>query len=441
METLNTWLTQAAAAAGPLLPRAAAALAILVVAWLAARLVRSALLRAAARFDFDQKLNSPGLATSLAGVGSALVWLLALPALLGALELQALLTPVNAMMTRLLSFIPNLMASAVVLGIGVLVAGIARQLVSGLLRAAGSEQLAQRLGMKAALGEGGLAGIGGMAVFALLLLPTVVAALQPLGLDAITLPLSRLLENLINFIPKLMAAAIVVGLAAVIARLLSTVVTALAAGAGLDRLPGWLGLTGQTIAGRSASEWSGVAVMTAVLVTALSQACELLGLPVLTEAVRQLGAALFHTSMAALILLVGLILANAAGKHIEEQATSAQRGRTLSWLTRGALMFFAAALALHQAGLPAVIVTIAFGAVVGGIAIGLAIAVGVGGGPVAARLLERAVSSFDNSAAANGTAEADNPPAAATGDPVTKLRNEPLQGDTAPPLVPPVQQS
>jgi hypothetical protein len=45
MEDLNTWLNQAAAAAGPLLPRAAAALAILVVAWIAARLVRSALLR------------------------------------------------------------------------------------------------------------------------------------------------------------------------------------------------------------------------------------------------------------------------------------------------------------------------------------------------------------------------------------------------------------
>jgi hypothetical protein len=259
-----------------------------------------------------------------------------------------------------------------------------------------------------------------------------------LGLDAITLPLSRLLENLINFIPKLMAAAIVVGLAAVIARLLSTVVTALAAGAGLDRLPGWLGLTGQTLAGRSASEWAGVAVMTAVLVTALSQACELLGLPVLTEAVRQLGAALFHASMAALILLVGLVLANAAGKQVQVQASSALQGRTLSWLTRGALMFFAAALALHQAGLPAVIVTMAFGAVVGGIAIGLAIAVGVGGGPVATRLLERAVTRFENSATAPDPTGPGRTGPAATAGPVTAPENGPVQPQATAPLVPPV---
>ena len=44
--------------------------------------------------------------------------------------------------------------------------------------------------------------------------------------------------------------------------------------------------------------------------------------------------------------------------------------------------------ALRQAGLPAEIITIAFAAVVGAIAVGVAVAVGVGGRHVAGRLLE-----------------------------------------------------
>jgi len=52
-------------------------------------------------------------------------------------------------------------------------------------------------------------------------------------------------------------------------------------------------------------------------------------------------------------------------------------------------------LALHQAGLPGEIVTIAFAAVVGGIAIGLAVAIGVGGRHVAGRVLDKVAASFE----------------------------------------------
>ena len=76
-------------------------------------------------------------------------------------------------------------------------------------------------------------------------------------------------------------------------------------------------------------------------------------------------------------------------------------------LFSGAILFFTAALALRQAGLPAEIVTITFGAVVGALAIGVAVAVGVGGRHVAARLLERAVDAFDAPArAADADADA-----------------------------------
>jgi hypothetical protein len=66
----------------------------------------------------------------------------------------------------------------------------------------------------------------------------------------------------------------------------------------------------------------------------------------------------------------------------------------MAQIVRGAILFFTAALAMRQAGLPGEIIAIAFGAVVGAVAVGIAVAFGVGGRHLAGRLLEDAAASF-----------------------------------------------
>ena len=397
MDTLTRLFVSLLSALGPFVPRVLGALALLLAAWVGARVVRAAALRGGTKARIDERLHSPGLVATLAGVAGALVWLLALPALLGTLELQGLLTPVNAMLSRLMGFVPNVFGALVVLGLGVLLANIVRQIVSGMLRAAGSEKIAERLGLASALGDKGLAGMAGNAVYALLLLPTLVAALQPLGLDAVTQPLSRLLDTVIGLIPKLLSAGILVGVAALIGRALASVVTALLTGMGLDALPERLGAAPLRLGGRTLSDLAGTAVMVAVVMTAVTQASEILGLPVLMQMLAGAGAALVRIAVALVIVIAGLILASMAARAIAARAP--RNAPLLAWAARAAILFFAAALALHQAGLPAEIVIIAFGAVVGGIAIGLAVAVGVGGRHVAARVLDRVAVSFEAPAA------------------------------------------
>jgi Conserved TM helix len=393
MDTFSRLLDSTTAALGPFVPKLLGAVAILLLAWIGSRLARAAALRAGGAARIDERLHSPGLVATLAGVLSALVWLLALPALLGTLDLQGLLTPVNAMLSRLMGFVPNVFGALVVLGIGMLLANIARQVVSGLLRAAGSEKAAEKIGLAGSLGPDGLAGIAGNAVYALLLLPTLVAALQPLGLDAVTQPLSKLLETVISLIPKLLSAAIVVGVAALIGRALATVVTALLAGTGLDKLPEKLGSAPLRVAGRSLSELAGTAVLVAVVTVAITQASEIIGLPILTQMLASTGSAMVRLAVAGVIVVIALILASVAAQAIRARNTPNAAG--LAMAARAAILFFAAALALHQAGLPAEIITIAFGSVVGGVAIGLAVALGVGGRHVAARVLDRVAASFE----------------------------------------------
>lgn len=379
-----------AAVLGPYAPKVLGALVMVLVAWLAGRLVRAAVERLGQRARLDERLQSPGFSILLANVGVGLVWLFTLPGLLETLQLKGLLDPVNVMMSRIMGFLPNLVGAIVVFGIGFLVARIVRQIVTGMLRAAGSERLAEKIGLSGSLGEQGLAGLAGSMVFAFILLPVLAAALEPLGLDAVTRPVSNLLDTVIALIPKVTAALIIVAVAALIGRAVAGIVTGLLGGMGFNRLSRHLGIGEvQRAGGRTPAEIAGSVVMFAIVMVAVMQACEVLGFAVLTHLVASLGSVMAGVAVAVVVMMAGLWLSNWVAGLIREGASF--NAPALAMLARAAILFFTAALALRQAGLPADIVTIAFGAVVGAVAIGVAVAVGVGGRDVAGRLLEEAV--------------------------------------------------
>lgn len=406
MDTFQRWLQATTDGLGPYAPRLIGALTILLVAWIAARLAQAAITRIGAKARLDERLHNPGMSALLANIARWLVWLFALPALLGTLELTGLLEPVNAMLSRLLGFLPNLFGALVIMGVGLVMAGIVRQIVSGLLQAAGSEKLVERLGLGQALGKQTLAGMAGSVLFALILLPTLAAALDALRIEAVSRPVSQLLEKVFDLIPRLISAAIILGVGALIGRALAGVASGLLAGMGINRFAAQLGLksapkpgstaelgTAASAAGSNASETAGRVVMVAVMFLALTQACEVIGFSVLTEAVSVLGLVLARVAVAAWLLAVGLWLSARAAEAI--RSSSVGHAGVLAQMARAAILFFTAALALHQAGLPAEIITIAFAAVIGAVAIAVAVAVGVGGRHVAARLLERAAQSFE----------------------------------------------
>jgi hypothetical protein len=396
MDQLNSAWQAVASGLGPYAPRFIGALVLGVATWVVARVLRTLVRRFGVARRLDERIKSPGITGHLSDTAYWLVWLLALPALLGALQMEGLLTPVQAMVTRLLGFLPNLLGAAVVFGVGFLAARIVRQVITGVLTVAGSERLAARLGLSNAVGKDGLAGLVSLMVFVLLLLPVVAATLQPLGLDSVTNPVSRLLDTVTSLIPRLVAAAIIVAIAALVGRAVASIVTAMLTGLGFDNLPARLGLTGPLrLGGRGPSELAGALVMFAVLWVAITQACQVLGFAILTDTVATLGEALARVAAALGLALAGLWLAALAGNAIA--AGPLANARSVAVVAKVAILFFTAALALRQAGLPSEIVTIAFASVVGALALGVAIAIGVGGRHVAARLLEGAVASFSRS--------------------------------------------
>lgn len=143
---------------------------------------------------------------------------------------------------------------------------------------------------------------------------------------------------------------------------------------------------GWRFAGRDLAELAGSLVMLGFVMAAITQACQVLGFVVLTEVVTVLGSVMARLVTAALVLAIGLWLASAAAQAVEASG----RHEALAWarVARWTILFFSTALALRQSGLPGDIIVIAFAAVVGAIALGLALALGLGGREVAGRLLD-----------------------------------------------------
>jgi hypothetical protein len=393
MEGLQTFINGIAGQFGEFLPRLLGAIAILLITLFVARLLKRGILALGARAGIDARLKTEGITQTFADIGYWLVWLISLPILLSTLSLTGLLDPVNNLVGKIFGFLPNLFGAAVVFGVGYLVARIVRQVVTGLLTAAGSEKLAARIGLGASLGKDGLAGLIGTFLFVLILLPVIAGALQPLGMDSVTRPVTGMLETIINLLPKLFAAGVIIVIAAVLGRVVANLISGVLGGFGFDNLMPRLGF-GATpkIAGRTPSELIGVVVLAAIMLAAVTQASEVLGFGVLTSTISQIGGVAAQVLGALIVLAIGLWLSNLAASAIKNSTLT--NANVLSIVARVAILFFVVPMALRQAGLPTEIVSLGFGSILGALTVAAAIAFGIGGRNAAGRILDNVTKSL-----------------------------------------------
>jgi hypothetical protein len=93
-----------------------------------------------------------------------------------------------------------------------------------------------------------------------------------------------------------------------------------------------------------------------------------------------------HIILGLVIFGLGLFLANLA--HTTIQASNTTQASLLAQVARVAIVVLAGSIALRTTGLANEIIELAFGLILGAIALALAIAFGIGGRDLAARKLE-----------------------------------------------------
>ncbi len=389
-EPLNALLTELFKFA----PKILGGAALLLVAFLIATGVRALLKRVLVAADVDGRLGSGAgveveagqpIAHSLAETAFWLILLLFLPAVLGALEMRGLLAPVEGMISSLVGFLPNLLAAAVIFAVGWFVARIVQRVVSGLLSAAGADDLAAKTGLNGSLR---ISNLVGNVVYALILIPVAVAALNALKLDAVTAPASRMLDMIMGALPQVFAAALILGLSHVVGKLVAGLVSNLLAGIGFDRLPVILGLISSDTEQPSAapSRWAGVAVHVAIMLFAVTEAAGQLSFTAVGDLSARFLVFAGQVGMGLIILVVGMLLANVAASAV--RGTGRPQSSTLATVVRLAVLVLTGAMALREMGFAEDIVNLAFGLLLGAVAVAAALAFGIGGREVAARQLD-----------------------------------------------------
>ena len=86
------------------------------------------------------------------------------------------------------------------------------------------------------LGKQRLSQTLGTIFYVLLLVPVLISALNALNLEAVTAPASRMLDMMLAVIPQLFGAAVVLGIAFVIGKLVAGLVASVLAGVGFNKL-------------------------------------------------------------------------------------------------------------------------------------------------------------------------------------------------------------
>ncbi len=373
------------------IPQLVGAGVLLLIAWIIATVLRRVVAKALEVAKVDQRLGGEeGEPVPVTGpVSEAVYWLillLFLPAILGALSLGGLLDPVRGMMDKVLGFLPNLLTAGLLIIVGWFVSRLGQRIVTNLLAAVGTDQLSERVGLATALGAQKLSGILGVVVQTFILIPVAIAALDALALEALTEPTSAMLSQLLGALPNIFAAVLVVAIAYVIGRLVSGMVTNLLAGMGFDNLPPKLGLGQEGIEGLMLSAAVGYLAMVAIIFFAAMEAFALLGFAWVGELLSFFIVFAGHILMGLLILGIGLYLANLVALGLKKTGTA--HATLLSMTARVAILVLTGAMALRQMGLANEIINMAFGLLLGALAVALALAFGLGGRDLAARQLQ-----------------------------------------------------
>jgi hypothetical protein len=245
------------------------------------------------------------------------------------------------------------------------------------------------------LGDTSFSNLVGLVVQVLILLPVTIAALNALSLDAVTGPASEMLGRVLAAVPALFAATLLLAAAYVAGRLASSLVTRVLSAAGFDRLPGLLGVTVPDGGERPApSRAAGALVLAAILVFGTIEASRLLGFDQFAAMLGELLTLAGRLGLALAVFAAGLYLADLAARTIA--ASGAAHADLLAPTARIAVIVFAGAMALGETGLADNIVNLAFGLLLGAVAVAAAIAFGLGSRDVAGRLVESWTSQLQN---------------------------------------------
>jgi hypothetical protein len=388
-------------------PKVLIALLILVATWIVARMVKWAFQKAIDRIPALQKHTTGApketVGHQLGTIAKLIIWLVGIMAALTYLGVGQILQPINRLTFEIFDFLPRLIGAGIIFFVGFILARIVQRLVETALTAINVDGLLARIGIGETAGtvrtdpqavppgttpgatRASIAKAAGIVVFALVIFPIAIAALQALGIDSLSGPASNLLDRILLAIPAILLAALWVAGAFILGRFVKSIVEAVLPALGVDRAIQSMNMVPANV---NPSRVLGNIAMIAVILFGLIEGTKALGggtVAIFLAQVTELGGKVIFGT---LIIVTGIFLARILAGLV---GSSTGEGSYAEEIVKFAIIALFTAIGLTFMGLADQIVILAFGLILGSAAVAVALAFGLGGRDAAARLLERYV--------------------------------------------------
>ncbi|MGA1797667.1 mechanosensitive ion channel [Sphingomonas sp. 4RDLI-65] len=388
-------------------PRIIAALIILVIGWAIARAVKWGVAKLVNKTPLAIHANEPNAnprnpTTIGAQVGDAAYWVVLLIALFLAtqpLGLAGATGPLGDMLQGFGTAVPRIIGAALIFFLGYVLAKVAKKAVEAVITASHVERFSTHVGGTTPADPTMLPRTIGGIVFALIIIPVSIAALDTLNIAAISQPATAMLRIILDAIPHVIAAGMILAVAYVIAKFASRLLTQFLATTGFDRTIGSIGIFGNaenrefgttgpsTAASFVPSKTVGTGAFVAILIFGLMEAFRQLnfayGSQIMAEVLTLFGQVVFG----AIIIFASVVIARFVAHAIERNGN--QGTHVAAPVVRIAIIVLGTAIGLRFMGLADDIINLAFGLLLGAIAVAFALAFGLGGRDAAGNAVKR----------------------------------------------------
>ena len=300
-----------------------AAIVILLVGWIIALIVAAGVKKLLQKLNTNHRLSSatghkPNIENLLSKLVFWFVIILAVVGALNVLNISGVSDPFSNMVSRVLAFIPNLLAAVAVGFIGWILAGLVKAgLTNMLARTEMDEKLSNEVGV------GSLSSNIGEIFYWLVLLLFLPIVLSILGLTGLLIPVQNMVNEAVAYLPNLLIAGVIIFVGYILAKIVRGIVEGLSNSLGLQTQAEKIGLFKNS----NVSKFLGSFVFAIIIITALIVAFEALGI----EAISQPATAMLNQIMyaipqiiaAGLILIVAYVVSRFVGRLVAELVSGA----------------------------------------------------------------------------------------------------------------------
>ena len=300
-----------------------AAIVILLLGWIIALIVAAGVKKLLQKLNTNHRLSSatghkPNIENLLSKLVFWFVIILAVVGALNVLNISGVSDPFSNMVSRVLTFIPNLLAAVAVGFIGWILAGLVKAgLTNVLARTEMDEKLSNEVGV------GSLSSNIGEIFYWLVLLLFLPIVLSILGLTGLLIPVQNMVNEAVAYLPNLLIAGVIIFVGYILAKIVRGIVEGLSNSLGLQTQAEKIGLFKNS----NVSKFLGSFVFAIIIITALIVAFEALGI----EAISQPATAMLNQIMyaipqiiaAGLILIVAYVVSRFVGRLVAELVSGA----------------------------------------------------------------------------------------------------------------------